>query len=76
MQYFVGDFDGTHFKNENPSDKVLWTDYGKDFYAAVSWSDIPSSDGRRLWLGWMSNWQYANDVPTSPWRSARPFQES
>lgn len=70
MQYFVGDFDGTHFKNENPSDKVLWTDYGKDFYAAVSWSDIPSSDGRRLWLGWMSNWQYANDVPTSPWRSA------
>lgn len=70
MQYFVGDFDGTHFKNENPSDKVLWTDYGRDFYAAVSWSDIPSRDGRRLWLGWMSNWQYANDVPTSPWRSA------
>ncbi|MCI3983821.1 GH32 C-terminal domain-containing protein [Bacillus vallismortis] len=70
MQYFVGDFDGTHFKNENPSNQVLWTDYGKDFYAAVSWSDIPSSDGRRLWLGWMSNWQYANDVPTSPWRSA------
>ncbi|MGG1417681.1 levanase [Bacillus subtilis] len=70
MQYFVGDFDGTHFKNENPSDKVLWTDYGRDFYAAVSWSDIPSTDSRRLWLGWMSNWQYANDVPTSPWRSA------
>ncbi|CAI6293720.1 levanase [Bacillus subtilis] len=70
MQYFVGDFDGTHFKNENQSDKVLWTDYGRDFYAAVSWSDIPSTDSRRLWLGWMSNWQYANDVPTSPWRSA------
>ncbi|MFO3787537.1 glycoside hydrolase family 32 protein [Bacillus mojavensis] len=70
MQYFVGSFDGTTFKNENPPDKVLWTDYGKDFYAAVSWSDTPSSDGRRLWLGWMSNWQYANDVPTSPWRSA------
>lgn len=70
MQYFVGSFDGTSFKNENPPDKTLWTDYGKDFYAAVSWSDIPSSDGRRLWLGWMSNWQYANDVPTSPWRGA------
>lgn len=70
MQYFVGDFDGTHFKNENPPNKVLWTDYGRDFYAAVSWSDIPSTDSRRLWLGWMSNWQYANDVPTSPWRSA------
>ncbi|MCY9447989.1 GH32 C-terminal domain-containing protein [Bacillus haynesii] len=70
MQYFVGSFDGTTFKNENPPNRVLWTDYGKDFYAAVSWSDIPESDGRRLWLGWMSNWQYANDVPTSPWRSA------
>jgi fructan beta-fructosidase len=43
-------------------------DYGKDYYAAQSWSDVP--DGRRLWLAWMSNWQYANDKPTSPWRSA------
>ena len=49
---------------------ALWADYGRDFYAAVSWSDIPKEDGRRLWLGWMSNWEYANDVPTSPWRSA------
>lgn len=47
-----------------------WADWGRDFYAAVSWSDIPHDDGRRLWLGWMSNWEYANDVPTSPWRSA------
>lgn len=49
---------------------ALWADYGADFYAAVSWSDIPKRDGRRLWLGWMSDWRYANDVPTSPWRSA------
>ncbi len=70
MQYFVGTFNGTTFVNDNDASKVLWTDYGKDFYAAVSWSDIPASDGRRIWLGWMSNWQYANDVPTSPWRSA------
>jgi fructan beta-fructosidase len=48
----------------------LWADYGPDFYAAVTWSDIPKGDGRRLWLGWMSNWRYANDTPTSPWRSA------
>ncbi|HSH17606.1 MAG TPA: glycoside hydrolase family 32 protein, partial [Verrucomicrobiae bacterium] len=47
-----------------------WVDHAKDFYAAVSWSDVPRRDGRRLWLGWMSNWEYANDVPTSPWRSA------
>lgn len=51
-------------------DSALWADYGADFYAAVSWSDVPQSDARRVWLGWMSNWQYANDVPTSPWRSA------
>lgn len=52
------------------ADPALWFDYGPDYYAAVSWSDIPKSDGRRLWLGWMSNWEYGQDVPTSPWRSA------
>jgi len=52
------------------TEPALWADWGRDFYAAVSWSDVPKRDGRRLWLGWMSNWEYANDVPTSPWRSA------
>jgi sucrose-6-phosphate hydrolase SacC (GH32 family) len=51
-------------------ESAYWVDYAKDFYAAVSWSDVPRRDGRRLWIGWMSNWEYANDVPTSPWRSA------
>ncbi len=52
------------------SEDALWADYGADFYAGVSWSDVPQEDGRRIWLGWMSNWNYGNDVPTSPWRSA------
>jgi sucrose-6-phosphate hydrolase SacC (GH32 family) len=52
------------------SESALWFDYGPDYYAAVSWSDIPKSDGRRLWLGWMSNWEYGQEVPTAPWRSA------
>ena len=71
-QYFVGDFDGQQFTPDpaNSGQTPLWADFGPDFYAAVSWSDIPKQDGRRLWLGWMSNWNYANDVPTSPWRSA------
>jgi fructan beta-fructosidase len=73
-QYFVGDFDGKKFTLDESfpkgKDAALWADFGPDFYAAVSWSDIPKRDGRRLWLGWMSNWQYANDVPTTPWRSA------
>ena len=81
MQYFVGHFDGTRFTTDPPAagitsarkpfDSVLWADYGKDFYAAVSWSDVPREDGRRLWVGWMNNWQYAQDIPTSPWRSAQ-----
>ena len=69
-QYFIGDFDGKEFKNENPADKILWLDYGKDNYAGVTWSDVPEEDGRRIFMGWMSNWQYADRVPTSPWRSA------
>lgn len=67
-QYFVGTFDGTTFRNDNPKDLVLWADHGKDFYATLSWSDLPASDSRRIWIGWMSNWQYANEDPTSPWR--------
>lgn len=71
-QYFVGEFDGTRFVPDpgTPAGTGLWADFGRDFYAAVSWSDVPARDGRRLWLGWMSNWTYANDVPTFPWRSA------
>lgn len=70
-QYFVGRFDGTRFVNENPDDVTLWTDYGKDFYASLSYNGIPASDGRRLSVGWMSNWAYANDEPTSPWRGVQ-----
>jgi fructan beta-fructosidase len=72
-QYFVGEFDGTRFVadgGKSPEAGALWADFGRDFYAGVSWSDVPARDGRRLWLGWMSNWTYANDVPTAPWRSA------
>jgi len=58
-QYFVGRFDGTRFVNDNPPQQTLWVDYGKDFYATISYSDVPKSDGRRIWMGWISNWQYA-----------------
>ncbi|WP_208585678.1 glycoside hydrolase family 32 protein [Gracilibacillus suaedae] len=66
-QYFVGSFNGSVFKAEQ--EKTNWLDYGKDNYAGVSFSDIPEEDGRRIYLGWMSNWRYANDVPTYGWRS-------
>jgi fructan beta-fructosidase len=67
-QYFVGNFDGTHFVKENKD--IRWVDWGRDNYAGVTWSNVPESDGRRLFLGWMSNWQYATVVPTQVWRSA------
>ncbi|MFN4761509.1 glycoside hydrolase family 32 protein [Gillisia sp. Q332] len=74
-QYFVGDFDGKEFKvdpsMENlPEKHDHWIDYGKDNYAGVTWSNIPESDGRKLFMGWMSNWLYAQEVPTETWRSA------
>ena len=73
-QYFVGDFNGSEFildESFTPVlDESIWIDYGTDNYAGVTWSDIPENDGRRIFIGWMSNWQYANIVPTDSWRSA------
>jgi fructan beta-fructosidase len=69
-QYFTGNFDGTTFVSDNPGDTVLWLDFGPDNYAGVTWSDIPKKDGRRILIGWMSNWNYATLVPTGNWRSA------
>ena len=67
-QYFVGHFDGHKFTCEDDKSKVKWLDYGKDHYATVSFSNAP--DGRIVVLPWMSNWQYANNVPTKQYRSA------
>jgi len=70
-EYFVGAFDGKDFRNDGPPGRELWADYGKDFYATSSFSDLPASDGRRIWMGWISNWQYANREPTELWRGAQ-----
>lgn len=68
-QYFIGQFDGKTFKNDNPPEQVLWLDYGPDNYAGVTYYNAP--DNRRIYIGWMSNWgDYAERVPTTPWRSA------
>jgi fructan beta-fructosidase len=71
-QYFVGDFNGKEFipHTSHQNKQPLWIDYGRDNYAGVTWSNIPETDDRRLFLGWMSNWDYAQVVPTTVWRSA------
>ena len=77
-QYFVGAFDGEKFtlhpshQNKQP----VWLDYGRDNYAGVTWNNIPAADGRRLFIGWMSNWDYAQVVPTTVWRSAMTLPRS
>ena len=64
-QYFLGDFDGKTFVPYKTDTK--WLDYGPDEYAGVTWSNTGS---RKIFLGWMSNWDYATIVPTETWRSA------
>ncbi len=64
-QYMVGDFDGHTFKPY--SNDIKWMDYGPDNYAGVSFSNV---EDRNILIGWMSNWNYANVVPTEKWRSA------
>ncbi|MES2328113.1 MAG: glycoside hydrolase family 32 protein [Bacteroidota bacterium] len=64
-QYFIGDFDGKTFTSTQQDTR--WIDAGTDDYAGVTWSN---ANNRRIFLGWMSNWQYAQAVPTEKWRSA------
>ena len=64
-QYFIGEFDGSKF---TPMDTdTRWLDYGPDEYAGITWSN---TGNRKIFFGWMSNWQYANQVPTEKWRNA------
>ena len=67
-QYFVGQFDGHKFTCESAPEVTKWMDYGKDHYATVTFDNAP--DGRHVAMAWMSNWQYANQVPTMQYRSA------
>lgn len=69
-QYFTGGFDGEVFTPDEASRNIRWLDYGRDHYAGVTWSDLPEEDGRRLLIGWMSNWMYAPQTPAGDFRGA------
>lgn len=66
-QYFIGDFDGTRFVCDTKPEVVKWLDWGKDHYATVCFSN---TGDRIIAVPWVSNWQYANIVPTRQFRSA------
>lgn len=63
MQYFVGEFDGKKFTPDAQTG-VLRIDYGKDFYAAVPFNNLPANDTNPMIMAWVNNWAYANDIPS------------
>jgi len=71
VQYFVGEFDGYQFKNENPNQKAFWVDHGQDFYAVQSWSNLPKEQEREVWIAWMNNLAYFEAAPTNDWKGVQ-----
>lgn len=67
MQYFVGEFDGTRFINESDSTKIFRPDYGPDYYAAITYNNLPLNN-EPVSIGWANNWNYAGDIPAGDWR--------
>ncbi|GAB3558010.1 glycoside hydrolase family 32 protein [Spirosoma fluminis] len=69
MQYYVGRFNGSTFVNELKPGAPRFVDWGKDYYAAITYNNLPIRGNRgAISIGWMNNWQYANDIPTTPFR--------
>lgn len=65
-QYFIGDWDGRSFSTDQES--IKWIDYGRDNYAGVTFHNAP--DNRKIFIGWMSNWDYAAKLPSPIWRGS------
>ena len=63
-------------RTEHEREKAFWIDYGPDFYAVRSWVNYPEDSNRRVWIAWMSNWLYANDIPTHPWKGFQSIPRS
>ena len=64
-QYFIGDWDGTSFTEEH---NAQWLDYGRDNYAGVTFGNVDHN--RKIFLGWMNNWAYSPEIPTTIWRGS------
>jgi fructan beta-fructosidase len=78
-QYFVGQFDGSRFTEDHPGSGPHWADWGKDFYASTSFSNLPagpSAKQDRIWLAWMGNWDYAGKAPSLPGRGEMTIARS
>jgi len=65
-RYDVGDFDGRKF---TPVAGPLQVDYGANYYAVQTYSDIPPADGRRIQIAWMQGGSY----PQMPFNQQMSF---
>ena len=74
-QFFIGRFDGSHFVEDHPGSGAHWADWGKDFYASTSFSNL-APDRNPIWIAWMSNWQYAANLPSLPGRGQMTIARS
>jgi len=70
MQYFVGEFDGKTFLKDTSDRTPSYVDFGKDFYAGIVYNNLDHPQKKKVMIGWVNNWTYGNQIPTSPWRSA------
>ena len=75
MQYFIGYFNGNSFKADSLG-YPLYLDYGKDFYAGITYNNLPSANKRRIMIGWANSWEYANDIPTKGFRGMMAIPRS
>lgn len=67
-QYFVGNFDGVSFTPKYSTEEPRWLDFGRDNYAGATFNNTP--DGRRIFIGWMANWQGLEEHPATSWTNA------
>ncbi|WP_411345659.1 glycoside hydrolase family 32 protein [Paenibacillus sp. WLX1005] len=67
-QYFVGSFDGRQFMPDD--NRIQWLDYGRDHYGSISLTDHTQRDPKRIQIGWMNNWRYADELPVANWNGA------
>ncbi len=70
MQYFVGEFDGNVFEKDSSHQTPAYLDFGKDFYAGIIYNNLDRQQYKKVMIGWVNNWTYGNQIPTSPWRGA------
>lgn len=75
MQYFIGSFDGVQFTAEPTAKPIMRPDHGTDYYAAINFNQLPAGQAP-LSIGWVNNWNYANDIPTTPWKGAMSIPRS